>query len=284
VRRFAPTRICELRDVVLSHGDLYRGPFKRMVFGGPRRLAVPVEDEIDDAGVLCTTWLGWRYFGHWLNEDYADAVHTRDLAPASEIEQAETPHRAAYRALFGIARRTVPATCRIGRVTLVQTDLGSRFRVEAWQQLTDRIEALHPPLPHPGCMLLRGASGQKRMLVNEAEVADFLRRRGFRIVAPEQLALDDLLAELSGSRLIVGVEGSQLAHGFHCLRAPGAMVVLQPPDRFGLSDKDRCDRKGLRYAFTIGVPDGDGFRIELASLARILEMTIDAIDRDAAAH
>jgi hypothetical protein len=278
LRRFAPTNICQLEDVVISQGDLFKGPFKRMVFGGPRRFAIRIDDEVDDAGVLCTTWLGWRYFGHWLAEDFADRVHTADLAEASEIEQPQTEHQTAYAAMFGLRRRTVPFSCRIKRLTLVETDLGSRFRVEAWQKMTARINALHPAPSHVGCMLMRGASGQKRVLVNEAEVADFLRARGLRILEPQALALPDLLAQLSGSRLVVGVEGSQLAHGFHCLSEPGAMVVLQPPDRFGLSDKDRCDRKGLRYAFSIGVPEGEGFRIELASLEKVLEKTIHELD------
>lgn len=284
-RRFAPTYLCELEDVVVSQGDVFKGAFKRMVHGeGSRRLAIRIDDEIENAGVLCSTWLGRRYFGHWLAEDFADKVNSIDLAPPSEIDRPQTQHQADYDALFGLRRRTVPMTCRIRRATLVQTDLGSRFRVEAWQRITQRIGELYPSRPHLGCMLWRGDSGQKRVLVNEAEIAEFLRRRGFRVLDPQALSLDELLAQLSGSRLIVGVEGSQLAHGFHCLAAPGAMVVLQPPHRFGCTDKDRCDRKGLRYAFSIGTRVGDDFRIELDSLEKVLDRTLAELERPSPLH
>ena len=280
--RFAPTNLCELRDVIISNGDVFRRSFKRMVRGhGPRRLLTRIDAEVADAGIFCSTWLGFRYFGHWLAEDFADKIQSAEFGESSELEQARTPHQAGYDAMFGMARRTVPPFCRLRKVMLIESDLGSRFRVDGWHRITRRIRERYPAAPHIGCMLMRGSSGEKRLLVNEAEIADSLRKLGFRIVHPETMTLDALLREVSGSRIVVGVEGSQLSHGFHCLSAPGAMVVLQPPNRFGCTDKDRCDRKGLLYAFTIGLPADGGFRIELSSLQNILDKVSAELDRSA---
>lgn len=277
--QFAATYLCELRDVIVSSGDLNKGTFRRMVRGrGPRRLLSRIDAEVADAGVFCSTWLGLQYFDHWLSEDFADKVQTRRFGPSTELAHPDTSHQGGYAGLFGLARPTVPPYCLLRKVRLVQTELASSFRVAAWQAMTDRIAERHPSPRHIGCLLVRGTSGQMRLLVNEEEVAEHLRRLGFRILRPASMGVDELLSQLSGSRIVVGVEGSQMTHGFHCLAAPGGMLILQPPFRFGGIAKDRCDRKGLSYAFSVGVPAPGGFRIEIESLDRVLDALVKAID------
>ena len=130
-------------------------------------------------------------------------------------------------------------------------------------------------------MLMRGWSGKKRVLVNEAEIADSLRKLGFRIVHPETMTLDALLREVSGSRIVVGVEESRVRMASTACPHRARWWSCSHPNRFGCTDKDRCDRKGLLYAFTIGLPADGGFRIELSSLQNILDKVSAELDRSA---
>lgn len=260
-------------DAVMCGGNLYAGGYKCRM-RNDRRLFARVSTEIEDGGVPCSTWLGGLYFGHWLAEDTASKLLCEPFGTATEVDFVQTPHQAGYNALFGIHRHVLPDVCRVRRLTIVDSDLASSYLDAGWRRMTAAIEAAYPAPPHIGCMLLRGGSGQKRLLLNEGEVAGRLRSMGFRVVDPSKATLAEILSATSGARIVVGVEGSQMAHGFHCLREHGAMLVLQPPDRFGCIDKDRCDRKGALYAFSVGHAETGGFRIDMDSLQRVLDMLI----------
>lgn len=279
VRR--PVELFELDDVTFCNGDLFAGEIKRFIRGLRRSWAAWIDADVDDGGVLCSSWLGLLYFGHWLAEDEADRIRSAEFGPASVLRSVPTPHKRAYTRLFGTAAAELPDTCHVRRLRFVETELCCRYRDEPWAAMTRAIERSFPAEPHVGCMLLRGGSGTARLLVNEAEVAAHLHARGFRIVDPQSATLEEILTQASGSRIVVGVEGSQLAHGFHCLPADGrrAFLVLQPPNRFGCIDKERCDRKGALYGFSIGRPAGDGFAIDLASVDRVLDELLERIER-----
>jgi len=121
-------------------------------------------------------------------------------------------------------------------------------------------------------MLLRGNSGTKRSLVNENEIAEFLSSQGFVIVDPQKMSVDEILFETLGAEIVVGVEGSQLAHGLFPLGAAGTILTLQPPDRFNNVFKDYTDCLGLNYSFVVGNPVTGGFEIRIEDLARTLDM------------
>ena len=70
---------------------------------------------------------------------------------------------------------------------------------------------------------------------------------------------------------MVGVEGSQFSHAIYTVADNGAFLVLQPPDRFSMAYKEYTDRVGLTYAFVVGTPDEDGFRVETDRLQRMLD-------------
>lgn len=267
------TMAYEFKNVMLCGGNLYAGPYKYLMRDKRQALAL-ISQEVADGGVPCSSWLGGMYFGHWLADDTALKLLAEPFGQPTEIDFQQTDHQRDYNDLFEIDRQVLPDACAIRKITIVDSELFSSFRDQGWAKMTARVRARYPAKPHIGCMLLRGASGLKRVLVNESEVAERLRSLGFRVIDPAHSTLDEILSAVSGSRIIVGVEGSQLSHGFFGIGEGDAMLVLQPPNRFGCIDKERCDRRGIRYAFSIGYPEPEGFRIDLDSLMRVLARVI----------
>ena len=77
----------------------------------------------------------------------------------------------------------------------------------------------------------RGRSGQERGFLNEDEVIRALEQKGVTIVEAET-DTQSMIEKLMEARILIGVEGSQLAHGVYTLADGGAILALQPPDRF----------------------------------------------------
>jgi hypothetical protein len=74
--------------------------------------------------------------------------------------------------------------------------------------------------------------------------------------------------------VVLGVEGSQLLHGVFGMADGGAIVTLQPPDRFITAIKVYCDALGLRYALVVGEGSPAGFRIDVDRVARTVDLAL----------
>jgi capsular polysaccharide biosynthesis protein len=144
---------------------------------------------------------------------------------------------------------------------------GKRARL---QLLRDRLTHRLPVARHAGVYLRRG-QGFARSIVNEAEVEAFLVRQGFVVVDPMAHSVADILRLTHGVRYVVGVEGSQLCHAVFTMARGGGIVALTPADRFNNVTKDYTDATGLRYGFTICPASDGGYRVQIDSLARVID-------------
>jgi capsular polysaccharide biosynthesis protein len=124
-----------------------------------------------------------------------------------------------------------------------------------------------------GVYLRRGAFGAQdpRVLINGEEVESFLAAQGFAIVDPDRLSSEELCRQMRGASVVVGIEGSHLAHAIYTMASDGVICALQPPRRFNNVYKDYTDCVGMRYAFVVGAPKDGGFVVPKDELARTLE-------------
>ncbi|MNE15627.1 hypothetical protein D3C80_1085450 [compost metagenome] len=112
-----------------------------------------------------------------------------------------------------------------------------------------------------------------RFLRNEKAIAEHLRQtRGFRVVDPLKTDVPSIIAACAGARVVVGVEGSQLVHGVNVLQTGGCVLTLQPPNRFVSYYKYLTDRDQQHFGFVVGMPEGDGFRIDIEEVERTLDL------------
>jgi capsular polysaccharide biosynthesis protein len=255
----------ELKDAILMDGALYLSRFKHGISHREKLVAgLGRADHIDDAGVLAQSWLGSRYFGHWLTDDVPLAWMAGRLGKPVGISRPLTESQQAYAQLFGVSgMAALPRLAHIGKITVLADAYYNDSKAQRWRAMREiAAQRGGPSQGFKGVMLLRGGSGEARKLINEAQVADRLRRLGFFVVDPASVSLDAFLAQAAGADVVVGVEGSQLANGVVCLKEGGSMLVLQPPFRFNNIYKDVCDALHSPYAFVVGEARPGGFFIE----------------------
>jgi capsular polysaccharide biosynthesis protein len=110
-------------------------------------------------------------------------------------------------------------------------------------------------------------------MFNEIELAEHLReRRGFRILDVTRDDVPTIVAGCAGARVVIGVEGSNLAHGLITMQTGGALVTLQPPDRFSGVLKRTTDMAGMDFAFVVGQAEPGGFRVDPVEVERTLDL------------
>jgi hypothetical protein len=265
------TRGFLLKDAFLIDGVLYKGDACKHL--RRRRHRVPelrVEREIERAAMFCSE-AGNAYFGQWLIDD----CPTYPLAAAEGepvmTNQPLTEHTLGYEDWLDMKPTRLESA--FFRELVVFDDMGQnqnkrqRFRALG-RKLLSHVEAAS----HPGIFILRGTTGQRRVLKNELELAERLRdQRGFRILEPPKHDVPGIVKACAGAKVVIGVEGSGLIHGAMTVQPGAAMVTLQPPQRFVTVFSQLVD--GLHFGFVVGAPDGgEDFRIDPTEVERTLDL------------
>jgi len=272
-RTHSATVAYTVQDLLHLEGNFYKPRFKHGVtLNTGKAIDFGRAPEID-GGVLGQTWLGAKYFGHWLLENIPLAwlAAKRGSAVGGNSQLQLQPQQTQYLNLFNAPLRLLPATAFIRSLQIVQDSGLNDLRIARWQQMRRQFAASVRSDSVPGVFLMRGSTGEQRLLSNEEAVANLLRSRGFNVVNPGLTNLAEVRLAAARARIVVGVEGSQLSHGLLGVADAGAMVVLQPPFRFNNAYRERCDRLGITYSFIVGHAVEGGFTIDLNALSRLLD-------------
>lgn len=263
-----------LRDVDLVDGVLYSsGAVRHLRPKQRRRLAYKVPPEVAP-GALYESWIGNRWFGTWLSDDcvayplaerYGSPV-TTSLRPGGHVPR--------YEKLLGMTpRRTDHA--HFEELTLFFDNANNDDRKARASQLRDKVMTAGPSSEHPGVFLLRGQTGERRVLLNEREIAEHLAAtRGFSILDPSTASVEEIVAACARARVVAGVEGSHLSHGLMLMPPEATLLVLQPPNRVVSVLKIVTDRQGQGYAFVVGEGGRDGFTANRDEVERTLDLAL----------
>ncbi len=270
------TRGYLLRDVWLLDGTLYKDKsdaFEWLTSRSSVWKQFRVNREIDRGAVFCTP-AGNKYFGNWLMDNCVSYPLACSEGIPVTTAQPISSHIVAYESWLGMKPERLESA--FFHELVIFDDVGQnqnkhlRFRA-----MSNRLLSHVQTQSHPGVFILRGQTGELRLLRNELELAELLRdKHGFRIVDPRTADVPTIVATCAGARTVIGIEGSQLIHGIVTLQPGGSVVALQPPNRFVHVYKDLTDREHQHFGFVVGVPDHrDGsFWIDPVELERTLEL------------
>ncbi|BAS58169.1 hypothetical protein NIES2135_24450 [Leptolyngbya boryana NIES-2135] len=271
VKEYAATIVYQLQDVTIYDGYMYKGAMKYPLTTAKESFFRSGElENIPEAALACT-FVGNLYFGHWVRDDLTLTLAAQQFAQAVRTAQKLTNHQQEYSHLLNI-HSTPVSKARIKELTIFEDFGQNQYKRERYEYIRSKFSSLSSHQTVEGVMLLRGNPRVQRLLVNENQIAEFLRNQGFIIVDPEKTSATEIVRQTLGAKIVVGVEGSQLAHGLFTLRESGAILTLQPPYRFNNVYKECADCLGLKYSFVVGKQVANGFEISLEDLARTLDM------------
>ncbi len=220
---------------------------------------------------LYESWLGNRWFGNWLSDDCLTYPLARQYGTPF-TSHTTSGHMADYEAALAM-RPARAASTSFDELVLFEDksdNAGKRDRAEAMRR---RLVGSHTQ-SHPGVFLLRGQSGDARLLLNEQALAETLAtRRGFTILDPSRASVAQIAQACGGARVVAGVEGSHLVHGLAAMPRDACAFVIQPPGRAVSALKLLTDRQGQDYALVVAKGCTHAFNADIDEVERTLDLT-----------
>ncbi|WP_157959576.1 glycosyltransferase 61 family protein [Devosia submarina] len=267
------TIAARFRDVLLYDGVLYKGSAAFHLARRKRHFPALRRPPRISSAALYDSWIGLRYFGNWLMDDCETYRLAETIAPPVTIRLETSGHRKDYEDRLSIAPlRTQFA--HFDELVLFQDLANNTGKIARAADRRKRLLAgMVAPEAHSGVFLMRGRTGDPRVLMNEERLAERLAaRHGIRILHPEEHSVESLVSACAGARVLIGVEGSQLTHALTVMPPGGTMLALFPPDRVTAAMKLMTDRLGLNFALVIGKGTAGGFEIDPAEVESTLDL------------
>lgn len=276
VQHHAATHAFLLKDLDVVDGYVYGHRWKsRLLPVGPPIWASAPQAHIP-LGTLACSWSGNVYFGHWVTDDLTLYLAATELGNPFTLERTPYLHEPQYRELLQISN---PALRRAHLdEMIVLEDVGQNdYKRWRYELLRSRLRARVRKLGGDYVFIRRGTSGEPRTIVNSSAVESLLASQGFAVIDPEALMPIDIAAQLLDARVVIGVEGSQLAHALLSMAQGGILCCIQPPWRFNNIHRGQAECLNLRYAVIVGRPCEGGFRVEIDGLKRLLDKIDEAL-------
>ena len=265
-----PTIAYRLRDATIADGAVYtRNGFENVSAQRRKPIIAGSAIEIDEAQ-LCGDISSDVFFGHWLLESLGKELLADERGMQSiNMTNSLRVHESGYRNLLGMPGRIV-TRARVRDLWLVDDRGYNSSHVERLAALRARLRDAVPGAGSGLVFMGRGRTGVKREMLNAAEIAEIVVKRGGVVIEPEAMAAADIAAALTGARIVVAVEGSAFAHAQLALAKGSALVIIQPPDRFNSIHKRLADLSGLHVGLAVGVARPGGFYLEPDRFSRLL--------------
>lgn len=226
---------------------------------------------------LTNSRLGLKFFGHWLQDDCAAREIPSD-APYVALTRPDWGDSAAYEAAFGQDWAPTRAFT-FGQLDIV-TDIGfGPDKRTRYHRLRDRIRHTGAFTSKPGRIVyIARGGGADRAMSNEGDLTKRLAEAGVTIVRTEDAATS-VPDAVHDARIVIGVEGSQLCHAVYGLADKGALLVLQPPDRFYCAHHEWTRLLGMPFGFVVGTQAAEGFTIDPDEVLAMIDRLDQAIDQ-----
>ncbi|MFN0242259.1 MAG: glycosyltransferase 61 family protein [Planctomycetota bacterium] len=270
----APTIGFSFANARLLDGCLYAGRL-RYVTSDKRPAYLDLRGvEARELGVLSSSYIGNRYFGHWMTDDSTLQRAARRIGPPIAGVRPSYVHREGYERILDLGRDFVERA-RFDELVVIDDHGMNPDRVARLRELRACFAPYRAAQPATGVYIRHGKSGEPRHLQGEAEVEACLARRGFVSIEPESMTPEQVVRVLSGASTVVGLESSAMAPGILALADGGAWLNLLPPERFNNIFKDYLDALEMHYGFVVGQPVDGGFRLDTGEIER----TLDLLDR-----
>lgn len=273
------TVLLTARSVLLLGGSLFRGNEVEYLSRSSAYRALLNRVEALGTAALPSSLPGTRFFGHWLRDDCSTYLLASEFGPTRTLPTPNWRDKEFYKSAFGLIEHPIRAAW-IDSLHVI-SDLGfNTHKRNRINELRSRLDKQAPATDASDIVYLkRGPTGAKREMTNEGQLITELRRAGVKIASPEGNT-EALVQTCRSAKILISIEGSQLAHGVYSLPERGALLVLQPPDRFYNPHLEWCRLMNRSYGLVIGHLTPGGFRIEPDEVLRMIDQLLGIQERD----
>ena len=276
---YAPTIAYHIKDAVLFDGCIYVGRFKHPIAdkslfkGGNTR-----EPYYIKSCALASTYLGTKYFGHWLLDDCTKYLLAEASGTPLCLRGPAYSHLQQYQTYFGQDWMSIDRAY-IEHLVIFQDFSQNTFKRKRYDILRARLQTHFPQrFPSTFVYLKRGNTGVARKIENENEIIDALTKRGFVIADVGSDSLDQIISTLSSAKIVVSLEGS---HNDHCAVAcpeNSGLLILQPADRFAAFQRAWSECIGMRYGFVVGDARTAGYYFSTSEILQTVDLLLSKLD------
>lgn len=271
----APTQAFVIKNVDLVGAYLYSKAARLQPGYGQEAIVLkdfPPKRRMSRATLIANN-SGSHYFGNFMWDDLPLAMLDENRENHISVVKKPYDHETGYREILGVPAAPMLQHARIDEMTIFSDFAQNRSKEARLRTLRARLRtnvgAAHAN--KGGVFIRRGRTGERRVMENEPEIENYLASQGFTIIDPSTLSASEIARQSLDARLVIGVEGSHLAHALYSISDDATFLVLQPPNRFSLAHKEFADRLGMRYSFLVGDQSPDGFAIRIDELEAMLD-------------
>lgn len=268
------TMAYRIENTIFAGGRLYTHRLQNIQGAQrKRKLLTRVNDELETA-VLPLSYFAAIYFGHMVFDGGATALMAPTFGESyvdGEVAKGMSGHIGRYWQLFGL-NYTGVRDVRIRHAWVFEDRGMNSYKAARLKTLSNRVRSLPGTRSGHGVFIRRRGWGTHRAPSNEAELEDYFAARGYEIIDPSQMSVDEMVILIRGAEVVVGVEGSGMTHGMLAMAPDTTVVMLFPPWRFNNMMKDYADGLGMRYGFVVGEAWQDDYRIDPDEIMRTIDL------------
>lgn len=266
----APTTGYRLKDVLLSDGALYTAGAVRHLRQRAKWSPAALPAQEHDTASIYESWIGNRWFGIWLAND-CPSFHLAAETGNPFTTGMPTGHKKDYEQRLRMSPSR--GTSAWFRELYVFDDTSNNDHKRQRADAMRRTLARGAMPAHPGVFILRGSTGDTRVLLNERAIAEHLNKtRNFQILDPGHASVDQIVHVCANARVVAGVEGSHLNHGFAVMPPGASALAIFPPTRAVSVMKMLTDRQEQDFALIIGEGYTEAFTANINEIERTLDL------------
>lgn len=278
----APLQAYEFKNVMLYRGAIvaWKNSHQVLPYGvEPARLSDVNAVRINE-GALSGSYLGLKYFGHWIHDDTPLSLLAEEYGePISPTpvnmhpNEIKETHFNGYVRLLDLHWRPEDAVI-FDKLTMFNDVECTIHRGQRLQVLRERVaKKMGRAKKSKRVFILRGIKDHGiRNFVNEREVAAALEADGFSVVDPLLLSVDEIAEKLYGAEIVVGMEGSHPAHAIPFIDQDGMLLMISPPERYNSPIKRIYDVLDVSYGNIVGDKVSNGFTASIDDIRRTIDL------------
>ena len=276
----APAIAYHLKDAILFDGSIYRGRLRHLVADSSLFHSVSSEPRHLKVIGLASSYIGHRYFGHWLLDDCVQYLlaETNGTPLCLRRPHDRIGHQKQYATYFAQDWSPIDRA-RIDHLVVYQDFAQNTLKRTRYRILRERIRGRFRCANGRSLVYLkRGESGVRRVIQNEEEIINVLQRHGFEVASVESDSLVGLQRVLVNAQLVISIEGSHAAHCAYSVPENSGLIVLQPPDRFTAWHRDWSEAVGVRFGFVVGAVGERGYVFSSLEILRTVDLMLKRLE------